>query len=115
MYYVSTRSKDMRCSAAQAIARGLAADGGLMTPEVLPKLSANALDTMRDMSYQQRAVYIMGAYLDEFTASELTSFSAKAYGPDRFDVKEVAPVRTVDGGTHCLELWHGPTCSQPLW
>ena len=23
----------------------------------------------------------------------------------------VAPVRTVDDKTHCLELWHGPTCA----
>ena len=34
-----------------------------------------------------------------------------AYGPDRFDSPAVAPVRTVDGNTHCLELWHGPTCA----
>ena len=51
MYYVSTRNKEDRRTAAEAIAQGLAADGGLMTPEVFPKLSHNALDTMRDMSY----------------------------------------------------------------
>ena len=111
MYYVSTRNKQQRTTAAQAIARGLSPDGGLMTPEVFPKLSGNALDNLRDMSYQQRAVYVMKSYLDEFTASELTSFANKAYGPDRFDVKEVAPVRTVSDGTYCLELWHGPTCA----
>ena len=33
MYYVSTRNKQDRCTAAQAIAQGLASDGGLMTPE----------------------------------------------------------------------------------
>ncbi|MCI8476753.1 MAG: threonine synthase, partial [Oscillospiraceae bacterium] len=111
MYYVSTRDKEARCTASAAIVKGLAADGGLLTPEVLPKLSANALDTLREMSYQQRAVYIMNSFLDEFTASELASYASKAYGPDRFDVKEVAPVRPVDGNTHCLELWHGPTCA----
>ena len=51
MYYVSTRNKEDRRTAAEAIAQGLAADGGLMTPEVFPKLCHNALDTMRDMSY----------------------------------------------------------------
>ena len=111
MYYVSTRDKNARHTAAEAIERGLAADGGLMTPEVLPELSHNALDTMRDMSYQQRAVYVMGSYLDDFTSSELSSFAAKAYGGGKFDVKEVAPVRQVDGNTYCLELWHGPTCA----
>ena len=111
MYYVSTRNKQDRCTAAQAIARGLAADGGLMTPEVFPKLSPNGLNTMRDMSYQQRAVFVMNSYLDDFTSSELTGFAAKAYSSAKFDVPEVAPVRQVDDKTYCLELWHGPTCA----
>ena len=76
MYYVSTRNARDRRTAAEAIAQGLAADGGLMTPEVFPKLSHNALDTMRDMSYQQRAVYVMSAYLEDFSSSELTGFAA---------------------------------------
>ena len=109
MYYVSTRNKEDRRTAAEAIAQGLAADGGLMTPEVFPKLCHNALDTMRDMSYQQRAVYVMNSYLDDFTASELSAYADKAYGGEKFDVKEVAPVRAVDENTYCLELWHGPT------
>lgn len=109
MYYVSTRNKAVRLTAAQAIAQGLAEDGGLITPEVFPKLSQNALETMRDMSYQQRAVYVMNTFLDDFSASELSHFAVKAYGPDKFDVKEVAPIRKVDDNTYCLELWHGPT------
>jgi threonine synthase len=111
MYYVSTRNKEERLSAAQAIARGLAADGGLLTPEVFPKLSQNGLNTLTDMSYQQRAVYVMNPYLDDFSASELSAFATKAYGSEKFDVKEVAPVHTLDRNTHCLELWHGPTCA----
>lgn len=111
MHYVSTRNKEERLTAAQAIARGLAVDGGLLTPEVFPKLSQNGLKTMTDMSYQQRAVYVMNPYLDDFSASELSSFAAKAYGGEKFDVKEVAPVRAVDEKTYCLELWHGPTCA----
>ncbi len=111
MYYVSTRNKADRSTAAQAIAQGLARDGGLLVPEVLPNLSKNALGTMRDMTYQQRALYVMGPYLDGFTSSEVSAFAGKAYGGGKFDVKEVAPVRRVDGNTHCLELWHGPTCA----
>ena len=111
MQYVSTRNKNQKCSAAQAIAQGLAADGGLLTPEVLPKLSPNGLNTMAEMSYQQRAVFVMGSYLDDFTASELSAFASKAYGTIRISIKEVAPVRQVDERTYCLELWHGPTCA----
>ena len=43
MYYVSTRNKQMRLAASQAIAQGLAEDGGLLTPEVFPKLSQNGI------------------------------------------------------------------------
>ncbi|HIT32188.1 MAG TPA: threonine synthase [Candidatus Enterenecus stercoripullorum] len=110
MNYVSTRDKKMRMSAAQAIVRGLAPDGGLMTPEVLPRLPGSALETMKSMSYQQRVVYVLSRFLDEFSARELTKFAAAAYGGN-FDDPAVAPVRPLKEGLHCLELWHGPTCA----
>ena len=111
MNYLSTRDKSLRLSASQAIAQGLSVDGGLMTPVVLPQLSQNALESMKEMSYQQRAVYVMSTYLEHFSVSELSGFAAKAYGPEKFDTAAVAPVRPVDDKTYCLELWHGPTCA----
>lgn len=111
MKYVSTRNKELKMSAAQAIAKGLAPDGGLMTPELLPCLPANALESMKDMSYQQRVVYVMSRFLDEFSACELASFASAAYGGVKFSHPDVAPVRKLDDHTHCLELWHGPTCA----
>ena len=111
MNYLSTRDKSLRLTASQAIAQGLSVDGGLMTPVVIPKLSQNALESMKEMSYQQRAVYVMNVYLENFSASELSCFAAKAYGADKFDTAAVAPVRRVDDNTYCLELWHGPTCA----
>lgn len=110
MYYISTRG-GQRMTAAQAIAQGLARDGGLMTPETFLRLPANALDRLKDMTYPQRAVYVMSSFLEEFSTAELNEFARKAYGPEKFDCPEVAPVRTVDETTHCLELWHGPTCA----
>lgn len=111
MNYLSTRNKDLRMSASQAIAQGLAPDGGLMTPAVLPRLPSTAMETMREMSYQQRVIYIMNSFLEGFSGSELTSYAAEAYGGGKFSDPDVAPVRQVDGNTYCLELWHGPTCA----
>jgi len=111
MNYVSTRNKELRMTAAQAIAKGLAPDGGLMTPELLPRLPSNALETMKDMSYQQRVVYVLARFLEEFSARELTAFASAAYGGTKFSHPDVAPVRKLDNQTHCLELWHGPTCA----
>ena len=111
MNYLSTRNKDLRMSASQAIAKGLAPDGGLLTPAVLPRLPSSAVETMRDMSYQQRMVYIMNSFLEGFAASELNSYASEAYGGGKFSHEDVAPVRRLDENTYCLELWHGPTCA----
>ena len=111
MQYISTRDRTLQFSAAQAIAKGLSEDGGLLTPAYLPKLPRRALEDLKDMSYQQRAVYVMKLFLDEFSVKELTDFANAAYGPEKFDTPAVAPVRKVNGNTYCLELWHGPTCA----
>ena len=111
MQYISTRDREQQFSASQAIAKGLADDGGLLTPVYLPKLPRRALEELKDMPYQQRAVYVMKLFLDEFTVKERTDFANAAYGPEKFDTPAVAPVRGLDSNTFCLELWHGPTCA----
>ena len=111
MQYTSTRDSSVQCSASQAIVQGLAKDGGLLTPFYIPKLPNRALEDIKSMAYQQRAVYIMKQFLEEFSVKELTDFANAAYGPEKFDTPAVAPVHTVDGNTYCLELWHGPTCA----
>ena len=45
MNYVSTRNRNIALTASQAISQGLARDGGLLTPEVLPKLTPEMLGT----------------------------------------------------------------------
>ena len=111
MRYTSTRDNTTQYSASQAIVQGLARDGGLLTPFYIPKLPGKALEDLKGMAYQQRAVYIMKHFLEEFSVKELTDFANAAYGPDKFDSPAVAPVRAVDHNTYCLELWHGPTCA----
>lgn len=109
MYYVSTRDKTVKLTAAEAIVQGLSRDGGLLTPDALPKLPADALEKLAPMDYQARAVYVMELFLDGFSHEELQSFAKAAYNGEKFDDPAVAPVRKISGNTHCLELWHGPT------
>lgn len=75
MQYISTRNLGVHCSASRAIAQGLAGDGGLLTPFFIPKLPGKALGDMTAMAYQQRAVYIMKQFLEEFSVKELTDFT----------------------------------------
>ncbi len=111
MYYVSTRDSSLRYTAPQAIVQGLSRDGGLFLPETIPTLEAGALERLAGLSYVERAVDVMKRYLDEFTAEELRGFAEKAYGPQKFDVPQAAPLRQIDENTAVLELWHGPTCA----
>ena len=109
MKYVSTRDKSLRYDAAQAIAMGLARDGGLFTPIELPQLPAGALEALTGMTYQQRAVAVMKLFLEDFSREELEDFASKAYSTQKFDTPAVAPLHQVDDNTWSLELWHGPT------
>ena len=102
MNYYSTRNHQHIVSAAQAIACGLAPDGGLFVPEALPAVSAQQLQALCSMTYQQRAVTIMRPFLSEFTDDELARFTAAAYG-SQFDDPAVAPVHRLDDAINQAE------------
>lgn len=108
MLYHSTRDNDKTLTAAEAIAGGLAQDGGLYVPDSFPKLSDDDFDKLISFDYKKRAQYIMSLFLDDFSQEELAEYTAKAYA-DNYDSKSAAPVRSVGDDTHFLELWHGPT------
>ena len=109
MKYVSTRNKNVFLSASETIAQGLADDGGLLTPEVFPKLTPEMLEDLRGKTYAQRAVAVMKLFLDNFSEKELTSFTEAGYASTKFDDPKVAPLHPLNDDTYCLELWHGPT------
>jgi len=106
MEYYSTRGEGP-VSGARAIINGIAKDGGLYVPSSFPKITAEDLTDMAELSYCERAAYIMSLYLTEFSYEELLEYAKKAYG--KFEDEDPAPVVNVDEGTFLLELWHGPT------
>jgi len=109
MKYESTRDRTLRYDSAEAIQMGLSRDGGLLTPCEIPRIDKQFLQELTAVSYRERAARVMSLYLTDYTRDELRLFADRAYGPDKFDTPDAAPVRTVDASTHCLELWHGPT------
>lgn len=109
MKYLSTRDRSVRLDAAEAIEMGLSRDGGLLTPCEIPQIDEAFLNSLVRVRYQERAAKVMALYLTDYTEAELLTFAENAYGPEKFDTDAVAPVRTLDETTHCLELWHGPT------
>ncbi|MCR5792528.1 MAG: threonine synthase [Lachnospiraceae bacterium] len=106
LMYNSTRDKNVKVTASQAILKGLSDDGGLFVPESIPALEVS-LDALADMSYQQVAYEVMKLFLTDFTEEELKNCINKAYD-DKFDTKEIAPLREA-AGAQFLELFHGST------
>lgn len=104
--YRSTRNNEESVTASQAILKGLADDGGLFVPNVIPKLGA-PLNKLSDMKYQEVAYEVMKQFLTDFTEKELKSCIDRAYD-SKFDTEEIAPLVEKDG-VYYLELFHGAT------
>ncbi len=96
MYYVSTRNKEDRRTAAEAIAQGLAVDGGLMRgiSKAVPQ---------RPGHHAGHVLSAAGRLCDELLSGRLHGL----WSVGKF-------VGSGGGPTYCLELWHGPTCALAL-
>ena len=106
IYYKSTRGLDNNFTASQAILKGIAEDGGLFVPSVIPTIDKDLIELSK-MSYKEVAYYVLSKFLTDFTESELKYCIEKAYD-DKFDTEDIAPMVKV-GDDFFLELFHGPT------
>lgn len=109
MKYISTRGNKKELTAAEAIIAGIADDGGLFVPQHIPVLKNNFIESLIDLSYQDRAKKILAEFLTDYTQAEVSSCVDRAYGNEKFDTDLIAPVVNLSGDTNVLELWHGPT------
>jgi len=109
MLYRSTRGNCSNVSSAEAIKRGLAADGGLFVPEKTVHFDNEHIQKMSEMTYQERALKILEGYLDDYTISELTDCVNQAYTAQKFGTEAIAPLHKLYDSVNVLELWHGPT------
>ena len=110
MNYISTRDLSAKVSASEAIARGISAEGGLFVPEFVPTLEKEDFNALCKMSYPERASFVLGKFLEDFTKEEVDYCTRGAY-VGTFDNDQPAPLTTLEEGTEILELWHGPTCA----
>ncbi len=102
MIYHSTRSQSSPVDSAQAVLNGLAFDGGLYVPEMLPALDVKKV---LEMSTMDMAATIIGTLLPE--VPQMDQLVRAAY-TGKFETEELTP--TVDTGKFTvLELFRGPT------
>lgn len=110
MEFVSTRGQNKKVNAAYAIKCGLAEDGGLYMPETIPALTFDELKKLAERSYVERAAYVIGKFLTDYTYTELLEDASNAYAEEKFG-ESPAPVKKINESLYSLELWHGPTCA----
>jgi len=108
MKYISTRGNAQELTAAEAIIKGLADDGGLFVPDTMPKVDMTFIDGLQSLSYQERAVKVLSQFLTDYSKEEIEGCVSRAYGNNKFDDKAIAPVKLLKD-VSVLELWHGPT------
>ncbi len=106
MRFISTRGQTPSVTFSEAVALGLAPDGGLFLPETLPDLSAKWQGWAK-LSYSELLREFFSLFATDIPAPDLARMAAAAY--TKFDHPEVAPLRKLDDRTWVLELFHGPT------
>ncbi len=111
MFYNSTRNSNVKVSSAEAITRGISADGGLFVPEEIPALTYDEIKEIGGMKYADRASYVFAKYLTDFTDAEIHYCTDNAYSAKNFETENIAEIEHLFDGTYMLELWHGPTCA----
>ena len=106
MKYMSTRGETAPHSFSEAVAAGLAPDGGLFLPEPLPKFSG-VPEAWETLNYAELAAEVLAPFAPEIALEEWRELTAKAYGS--FHHEAVAPLVELSPSLSVLELFHGPT------
>jgi threonine synthase len=106
LYYQSTRGDKKRVLSAEAIIKGIADDGGLFVPDVIPRINKD-LYKIKSIDYKELAFLIMKEFLNDYRQDELKDCINRAYD-NKFDTEIIAPL-SKKMGAYFLELYHGPT------
>jgi threonine synthase len=106
MRFVSTRGGTAPHTFSEAVSAGLAPDGGLFLPEALPDLGGD-LERFARLGYAGLCFEFLRRFATDIPEGALRSIVDRSYGG--FSGPDVAPLRTLGGRVHVLELFHGPT------
>lgn len=106
MRYVSTRGQTGPLGFSDAVATGLAPDGGLYLPESMPDLSG-LLPRLERLKYADLCFEFMRVFATDVPADTLRQLVNRSYAG--FAHADTAPLVRLDERTHVLELFHGPT------
>jgi len=106
MLYISTRGGGEPISFTDAVAQGLAPDGGLYLPQEFPDLR-DELDLWQGLSYPELCLSFFKKFATDICVSDLEEAVFKAYEP--FSHPQTAPLVQLNENWQVLELFHGLT------
>jgi threonine synthase len=106
MKFLSTRGQTPALGFSDAVATGLAPDGGLFLPESLPDFSAD-LKRFEGLGYAELCFEFMRAFATDVPAETLRAIVNASY--TKFSDPAIAPLKPLGKNLYVLELWHGPT------
>ncbi|HVU33609.1 MAG TPA: threonine synthase [Opitutaceae bacterium] len=106
MRFISTRGQTPPLGFSDAVATGLAPDGGLFLPETLPDFSGR-LGAFERLGYPELCFEFMRVFATDIPADTLRAIVAASY--TRFSDPAIAPLKRLGPNLHVLELFHGPT------
>lgn len=106
MQYVSTRGGSV-ATAAEALVRGLAADGGLYVPAQFPA-EPPAWEDYVGRPYAELAAAVLRLFFPQWSEKDCLELCKKAY-TGTFAVPGIVRVREVGTRRHFMELFHGRT------
>ena len=106
MRFISTRGQAEPLGFSDAVAVGLAPDGGLFLPESLPDLSGE-LGRLQGLDYADLCSEFLQRFATDVEPAELKETIARSYR--EFTHPAVAPLEQLGDNLFVLELFHGPT------
>jgi threonine synthase len=109
MRYVSTRGQMAPRPFLEILMEGLAPDGGLCVPESIPRLTADQLEAMRTMSYNDLAFEVISRFVDDIPSEDLRKLIDKTYTVEAFGSSDITPVTPLWDNLSILELSNGPS------
>jgi len=106
MLYISTRGGAPPVSFSEAVAHGLAPDGGLYLPETFPDLTEELIQ-WEGLSYPELCHAFFRKFATDLPSDDLKKSIDLAYAS--FSHSEIAPLVPISEHWQVLELFHGPT------
>jgi len=106
--YISTRGRAKPLAFEDAVLAGLASDGGLYVPDVIPQFAPHEIAAMQGLSYTELALRVMQPFIgDAIPEADLRKLIDGAYKDFRHPA--IAPLKQLAHNEYLLELFHGPT------